>query len=357
MARSCCCLSLRTASSAPATAAMAPRAWRVPLAAVLLGTAGSPAAAPFSCSTISIDCMCNWGSSGAWQQVGGLTKAPAEAQDTAEACERWCCTTVDGWKDSPQATAPAGKKGTPGTGRCQIWQYMPPDPTGKENLGCWAGITGDPTLYVAGVFHKTEWVGAAECLGIGSDWGTPFLVVLFVLGAGYLAGGAVYLRQKHGARGRDMVPHKGKWEHVHGLVLDGVAFAQARGGGGGGRKSGGGAPIRAAEQALLPASRERERDSGGHHEKRASGGKDAREKRSSGGKEGKSARVGKESSGGGGGKASKSGKGSKEKAPRGSGCGEGEAQQAELRLLTEQVEQDERLHQSQAKIKVIGLNG
>ena len=80
------------------TAAMVPLAALV--ASILLGLV-SPAVAPFTCSTISIDCMCNWGSSGAWQQVGGLTKAPAEAQDSAEACERWCCTKADSWKDTP----------------------------------------------------------------------------------------------------------------------------------------------------------------------------------------------------------------------------------------------------------------
>lgn len=39
------------------------------------------------------------------------------------------------------------------------------------------------------------------------------------------------------------------------------------------------------------------------------------------------------------------------------GSPKGDRPTASERVLTEQVEQDERLHQSQAKIKVIGLNG
>lgn len=310
------------------------------------------AAAPFSCSSISINCMCNWGTSGAWLQVGGLTKAPAEAQGSAEDCERWCCTKLDGWKDTPANGAPAGQRGTPGTGRCQTWQYMPVDPTGKENLGCWAGISPSVDMYTKGTFHASEWVGASQCLGIGTDWGTPFLVVLFLGTALYLGGGAVYLKKKHGATGKELLPHRRKWQHVYGLVQDGICFAR-----GAGKARPAGAP---SSQALLAHSdnngAEGGRRAGKEESKHASdGGKrdssSGRKKESKGAKS-KSRDKQKESGRNKGrGKASASDSPTSEGAP---GLDEGAASE---RLLMEQVEQDERLHQSQAKIKVVGLNG
>lgn len=319
---------------------------------VILLTLLPLAAAPFSCSSISINCMCNWGTSGAWTQVVGLTKAPPEAQDSAEDCEHWCCTKVDGWKDTP-----AGKKGTPGTGRCQTWQYMPPDPTGKENLGCWAGISPSVDMYAKGTFHANEWIGASQCLGIGTDWGTPFLVVLFLGSTLYLGGGALYLK-KQGATGKDMLPHRRKWQHVHGLVLDGVAFVRGRG-------RGKARSVRApSSQALLTHSDTADsRRTGKGEGKHASG--EASKKDSSAGKKSK----GPKGSRNGG---SKSKGKDKENAP-GKSKSKDKADTKELRasehapepdmgtaserLLMEQVEQNERLHQSQAKIKVVGING
>ena len=145
-----------------------------------------PAAGAFSCDAISIDCECMWSYSGACTQVVGLVKAPATAQDSAEDCEHWCCTATD-WKDDP-AVHPNAQPG-----RCSTWQYMPPDPTGKENLGCWGGVGTTPDAYAKGKFHATEWIGAAGCEGIGSDWGDPFLMVLLMSSAAYLGGGAAYL--------------------------------------------------------------------------------------------------------------------------------------------------------------------
>eukprot|EP01043_Picozoa_sp_COSAG02_P056053 COSAG02_NODE_6590_length_3473_cov_2.408000_6_plen_341_part_00 len=323
------------------------------------------AAAPFSCSSISIDCMCNWGSSGAWMQVGGLTKAPAEAQGSAEDCERWCCTKIDGWKDSPANGAPPGKTGTPGTGRCQTWQYMPADPTGKENLGCWAGISSNVDMYTKGNFHSNEWVGASQCLGVGTDWGTPFLVVLFLGSALYLGGGALYLKKKHGAAGKDLLPHRRKWQHVHGLVLDGCSFAR-----GGGKAAGAPSsqPLLAHGGKAVRSDVEDGRRSGNTEGKRASSESEKRD--SSSGRKPKESKASKSSGSGSKSKSKSKSKGAGKTSgtsrsndkddvnvPAGEGAAESDRGTASERLLLEQVEQDERLHQSQAKIKVVGLNG
>ena len=285
-------------------------------------------------------------------QVGGLTKAPPEAQDSAEDCERWCCTKLEGWKDTPSNGAPAGKQGTPGTGRCQTWQYMPADPTGKENLGCWAGISPSVDMYTKGTFHASEWVGASQCLGVGTDWGTPFLMVLFLGGALYVGGGALYLKKKHGAAGKDLLPHRRKWQHIHGLVLDGISFARV-----GGKAKAARVP---SAQPLLADSGKGER--GDVEDGRRSGKTEGRHARGESGK--------RDSSSGGKSKDSK-GRKSKSKgtgksrtndqdginATESKGSPESDRGTASERLLMEQLEQDERLHQSQAKIKVVGLNG
>ena len=64
-------------------------------------------------------------------------------------------------------------------------------------------------------------------------WGSPFLVLLLGTTAAYVGGGVAW-GSKAGAGGRGLAahPHYRHWEAVHGLVMDGVAFAR----GGGGRR-------------------------------------------------------------------------------------------------------------------------
>lgn len=320
--------------------------WRVGWQLVLIGglVAPSPTTAPMSCSGISINCMCEWATSSAWTQVAGLAKAPAEAQDDAEACERWCCTMNADWHDGP-----AAQGGKAGTGRCQVWQYMPPDPTGKLNLGCWAGIqvVGDGATYgQVKQAHSSEWIGASGCLGIGTDWGTPFLIVLFLGIATYLGGGVLY-NKKQGARGKDLLPHRTKWQNIYALVLDGLAFAR------GGRKVQRRPAV--ATEPLLVTDGERKESK----EKRSDGGGGSK----SSGKREKERERGKKDKGSG----RKENK-SKSKSKRGSGAdveageelGAGEppsTQAAAERGLHEQREHDPKLHESQARIKVVGING
>lgn len=322
--------------------------WWVGWQLVLIGGLMAPSltTAPMSCSGISINCMCEWATSSAWKQVAGLAKAPAEAQGDAEACERWCCNMNADWHDGP-----VGQGGKAGTGRCQVWQYMPPDPAGKLNLGCWAGIqvVGDGATYgQVKQTHSSEWIGASGCLGIGTDWGTPFLIVLFLGIATYLGVGVLY-NKKQGARGKDLLPHRTKWQNIYALVLDGLAFA--RGGGKVRRR-----PV-VAKDPLLATNGGGERKES--KEKRSDGGGGSK----SSGKPEKGRERGKKEKGSG-----RKQNESKPKSKRGSGAdveaseelGGGapaSTQATAERGLYEQREHNPKLHESQARIKVVGING
>lgn len=124
-----------------------------------------------------------------------------------------------------------------------------------------------------------------------------------------------------------------------GLVADGATFARA---GGTSRRR-----PRAAER--LPAPLLGGEDGGGGR-----GSKESKESKGSKGSGSKSKRKDK-------GKEPAKGR-SNDSAPpdeltTSEGSPEGDRATASERVVMEQVEQDERLHQSQAKIKVIGLNG
>ena len=133
-----------------------------------------------------------------------------------------------------------------------------------------------------------------------------------------------------------------------GLVADGVAFV--RGGGTSRRRP------RAAER--LPAPLLSGEDGGG--------GRGSKSSKESEGSKGSKTSKGSKGSGG-----KSTGKNKGKEPPKGrskdsaslddltasEGSPKGDRAAASERVLMEQVEQDEKLHQSQAKIKVIGLNG
>ena len=149
-------------------------------------------------------------------------------------------------------------------------------------------------------------------------------------------------------------PHAALWRQVGGLVTDGVRFA--RGGRGHGYES-----LRATEPALpTDAKASRRRDAGGDPEKEGREGKRGKEP---GGKSSKSSKRAKEAKEG---KSSKRDKTEKRRsssaepdveagegaaAAGGAGGGGGGAELDEQRVV------QRGLHESQAKIKVVGLNG
>ena len=193
-----------------------------------------------------------------------------------------------------------------------------------------------------------------------SQWGWPVIAALALIAAGYVGGGLATSRTAGKTLGGGGVagllqahPHAALWRQVGGLVTDGVRFA--RGGRGHGYET-----LRATEPALpTDAKASRRRDAGGDPEKE--GLREGKRGKEPGGKQSKSSKSGKE------GKEGKSSKRDKKEKRRSSSAepdveaGEGAAAEgagagggAEL---DEQRVVQQGLHESQAKIKVVGLNG
>ena len=160
-----------------------------------------------------------------------------------------------------------------------------------------------------------------------------------------------------------MVPHRAKWIELGALVWDGVQYTRGRLHGssdtGGPRaallvdskKKGsdsGGKAKRSSSQDSKKKGKQKQRD---HDQTGASG--DGGKRDSSPGKRPNESKGGKS----GGTKSKKKGRENESVLTTSEGSPELDKATAAERLLREQVEQDERLHQSQAKIKVIGLNG
>ena len=227
-----------------------------------------------------------------------------------------------------------------------------------------------------------------------SAWGWELVVAAGLLAAGYLVGGALYMHRSKGvALSRDnllagsLLPNRPFWEELRSLVADGVHFAKARSGGGGGGADGGG-QVRAGYAAVGEAAGGDSARRRGHGDDdddsgRSRGGRDKAErssgsKRSSGGgkesasrsreeKKSKSSKSSSSESGGKQPKAGSSSSSSKGKKSSGGGNADGdagagaapqtEAEEAAERELREQHDVEQGLHQSQAKIKVVGING
>lgn len=149
------------------------------------------------------------------------------------------------------------------------------------------------------------------------------------------------------------------WRELHSLIIDGIAVTQRKLGmkTRSGSRAGGGNAV--SSRLLTDGTSERGSKKDGKHASGDGGKRDS----SSAGKKSKESKSGK------GGSKSKGTDKDKE-SPKSSGKDKRSLNElaasesspepargtAAERLLTEQVEQDERLHQSQAKIKVIGLN-
>ena len=191
-----------------------------------------------------------------------------------------------------------------------------------------------------------------------SQWGWPVIAALALIAAGYVGGGLATSRTAGKTLGGGGVagllqahPHAALWRQVGGLVTDGVRFA--RGGRGHGYEG-----LRASEPAPAEAKAGRRRDAGGDPEKE--GLREGKRGKEPGGKQSKSSKRAKEA------KEGKSSKRDKKEKRRSSSAepdvetGEGAAAAggggAGAELDEQRVVQ-RGLHESQAKIKVVGLNG
>jgi|EP01044_Picomonas_judraskeda_P002116 hypothetical protein len=186
------------------------------------------------------------------------------------------------------------------------------------------------------------------CYPVATGWTTSFVVAVLLLTLGY-AGAGVALGRRQGKTGALMKshPHFEKWVALQGLVGDGIAFSRSRLGGQHPRP---GASVR---QPLVAAGPQ-PGDSGGT--KRSKGErrepKEEKEKRSSNpktkrAKEGRSPRQGEGEGSGSGGPVD----------PTPTGPDESTGTPEQRQQLQERALVEEHLHQSQAKIKVVGING
>ena len=245
---------------------------------------------------------------------------------------------------------------------------------------------------------------AGSCIETEGGLGWQFVALILGGGTLYLCGGVAHGKRQDPSRSwREALPHQGFWSNAAGLVLDGARFSTGKplviGGGyqavpvarekrGAGGGDGGGSPPPPPPPPSAPPlqseeerrevegarrrnkemkkqgkhSKDKDKDKeegtgsssskGGKKEKekkgKSSGKKEKKSKHSSGGGPAQGADGAREGEGGGGG-----GGGDATAAAAGA---EAEAEAAAERLLLEQRDQGD-LHSSQAKIKVVGING
>jgi hypothetical protein len=198
------------------------------------------------------------------------------------------------------------------------------------------------------------------CHAYPTTFGGRFLSFMGVCALAYLIGGALYgqriqrLQQGSVPRLLEAHPHAHRWVELKGLVQDGMAFARGGGRHGGQRApadleqpmgdGGGGAHGRAGTASAR--SKASSSSSGKHRSSRkaSSGGRSKKSKRSGG--SGAAAEPLLTAGGGGGSGGNKSG-------PTAAAATTNQTQGPALR---EEEEVDAHLHQSQARIKVVGLS-
>jgi hypothetical protein len=72
------------------------------------------------------------------------------------------------------------------------------------------------------------WQGAT-CDGRADGWGDTLLLVGSIAAVLYCGLGIAYNAKQHGLRGARAIPHLRQWKELRSLVIDGCAFAAARG--------------------------------------------------------------------------------------------------------------------------------
>ena len=288
-------------------------------------------------SLLMTDKECEWGDDVSAQHVIGLGLAGgpgSRPQQSAEACEKWCCET-DKMRFVKSTVSAAWKFHEMADGnvprQCGIWQWKEaPTQTDPYQKGCWVAaedfVVGQKNSVCPscgkGQNRDTTWFGAQHCLDPGGGgWGTTVVIFIVVGSSAYLGLGVAY-GHKTGRRGGSFGPlsphpHAQHWISVVGLVADGVGFVLGRRARSNSRKPLLPSPEKSAKKDKK-RQRERQNESGGGSSK-----KEKKEKKQKGGARGERA-------------------GGMEVAVA--------PTEAEQRLLQEQTESG--VHSSQAKIKV-----
>lgn len=177
-----------------------------------------------------------------------------------------------------------------------------------------------------------------------AGWATSFVVAVLLSMLGYVGAG-VALGRRQGKTGALMKshPHFEKWIALQGLVGDGIAFSRSRLGGQHPRP---GASVRQPLVAPGPQpgeSRGTKRSKGERREPKEEKGKRSSNPKTKRAEEGRPPRQGEGSGSG----------GQMDPTP----TADESKGTAEQRQLQERALVEEHLHQSQAKIKVVGING
>lgn len=114
---------------------------------------------------------------------------------------------------------------------CKVWVT-----TDKPVSSCWlkswpGGVITNkkpdapqPDLRWSGLACECD----ATCRPVLAGAGMGFSTLALLSAALYLVGGSLF-RKRSGATGWDMLPHRREWQHLHGLVRDGVAFSRSGG--------------------------------------------------------------------------------------------------------------------------------
>eukprot|EP01050_Picozoa_sp_SAG11_P021594 SAG11_NODE_3878_length_2172_cov_8.010613_1_plen_283_part_00 len=93
------------------------------------------------------------------------------------------------------------------------------------------GLSGGKADVAFYVTTCNGWAPPVVDIEVGGVSGWAFTALLVAGALSYVAIGSAMKRRKHGTKRhwKEELPHKEKWQHLHALVLDGIAFAMSRG--------------------------------------------------------------------------------------------------------------------------------
>ena len=149
----------------------------------------------------------------------------------------------------------------------EVCKYAVYQPGANKNLNCF--LKSAPADAITGGAGNL----GMELLPPSSGWGTTLLVVLLLVGAGYVGGGVMFGMRMSGKSGLMAHPHFGKWVELYGLVVDGGLVIRSASGHSGSTKRQsardpeGGYRFITETEPLQPAQRDRKKSSAAKEKK------------------------------------------------------------------------------------------